>query len=67
MTKATAMPVKIPVAAHKTLRELAAFAARYGWSSLGIDRDDAPTQTALIEEAIRLLATRRDSKGRAKR
>ena len=61
------MPVKIPAEAHATLRELASFAARYGWSALGIDRDDAPTQTALIEEAIRLLAARRESKGRAKR
>lgn len=67
VTKASAMPVKIPVEAHEMLRELASFTARYGWSALGIDRDDAPTQTALIEEAIRLLAARRDSKGKAKR
>jgi hypothetical protein len=60
--------VKIPAEAHETLRELAAFAARHGWVSLGIDREDAPTQTALIEEAIRLLAERRDAlKGRSKR
>ncbi|KAB2893847.1 MAG: hypothetical protein F9K40_16905 [Kofleriaceae bacterium] len=60
--------MKIPAEAHETLRELAAYAARHGWASLGIDREDAPTQTALIEEAIRLLAERRDTlKGRSKR
>lgn len=53
------MPVKIPPEAHDTLRELASYAARHGWSALGIDRDDPPTQTALIEEAIALLASRR--------
>jgi len=64
----TSTPVKIPAEAHATLRELAAYTARHGWASLGIDREDAPTQTALIEEAIRLLATRRDtSKGKGKR
>jgi hypothetical protein len=64
----TSTPVKIPAEAHETLRELAAYAARHGWASLGIDREDAPTQTALIEEAIRLLAERRDTlKGRSKR
>ena len=60
--------MKIPPEAHDTLRELAAFAARNGWAALGIDRDDPPTQTALIEEAIKLLATRTTtSKGKVKR
>lgn len=49
------------------LRELTAFAARHGWSALGIDRDDLPTQSALVEEAIKLLAARREPKGKAKR
>lgn len=61
-------PVKIPPDAHDTLRDLAAFAARHGWAGLGIDRDDPPTQTALIEEAIKLLAARKtSSKGKVKR
>ena len=59
--------MKIPADALDTLRELSAHTARHGWASLGIDRDDPPTMTALIEEAIRLLAERRDSKGKAKR
>ena len=67
MSKAKSMPIKIPTEAHETLRELSSYAARFGWSALGIDRDDAPTQTALIEEAIRLLAARRDAKGKGKR
>ena len=40
---------------------------RLNHAALGIDREDAPTQTALIEEAIRLLAARRETKGKAKR
>lgn len=50
--------VKVPVAALEELRKLAAYTARNGWAALGIDREDPPTQTALIEEAIRLLVER---------
>ena len=56
--------MKIPPEAHDTLRELATFAARNGWAAPGIDRDDPPTQTALIEEAIKLLATRKADRKR---
>lgn len=66
MTK-KAQAVKITSKAHEALRELATFAARNGWASLGIDRDDPPTQQALIEEAIILLAERQHGKGKAKR
>lgn len=59
--------MKITPEAHDTLRDLAAFAARNGWAALGIDRDDPPTQIALIEEAIKLLARQASSKGKAKR
>ena len=52
-------PIKIPWDAYETLKDLAAYTSRHGWESLGIDRDDAPTQTALIEEAIKLLASKR--------
>ena len=51
---------------YELLKELAAYAARHGWSALGIDRDDPPTQTALMDEAIKLLATKR-KKARKKR
>jgi hypothetical protein len=47
--------IKIPGRAYHELKRLTAEAARYGWSAFGIDRTDTPTQTALIEEAIRLL------------
>ena len=50
--------VKVPIEALEQLRKLAAYTARNGWASLGIDREDPPTQTALIEEAIRLLVER---------
>ncbi len=55
------MPVKVPADSIDTLRELSAFTARHGWAALGIDREDPPTMTALMEEAIRLLAERRDA------
>ena len=61
--------IKIPEDALRTLRELAADCARNGWASFGIDRDDLPTQTALMEEAIKLLAQRRKTmkEGKGKR
>lgn len=61
--------MKVPVAALDELRKLAAYTARNGWASLGIDREDPPTQTALIEEAIRLLVERAEKlkKGKRKR
>ncbi|MCB9563135.1 MAG: hypothetical protein H6708_22285 [Kofleriaceae bacterium] len=46
------------------LRELVAETSRNGWIALGIDRDDPPTQTALIEEAIRLLAQQQKTTSR---
>ena len=51
--------LKIPWETYELLKELAAHAARHGWSAFGIDRDDPPTQTALMDEAIKLLATKR--------
>ncbi len=62
--------IKIPADALDSLRDLAAECARHGWAAFGIDRDDLPTQTALIEEAIKLLAERRKGivkEGKAKR
>ena len=67
ITSPAVAPVRIPAKAHETLRELTAYVARNGWSALGIDRADLPTQSALVEEAIELLATRRTKKGKAKR
>jgi hypothetical protein len=58
-TKPQAQAVKIPPATHDLLRELTAHVSRHGWSSLGIDREDPPTHTAVIEAAIELLASRR--------
>lgn len=54
--------IKIPWEAYETLRDLTRHAARHGWASFGIDRDDTPTQTALIEEAINLLAAKKKRK-----
>jgi hypothetical protein len=44
-------------------RELSAFASKYGWSHLGIDREDLPTMGAIFDEAIKLLAARAKTRG----
>jgi hypothetical protein len=59
--------LKIPWESYERLRELAAYGARHGWAAFGIDRDDPPTQTAMIEEAIRALDAKRQKRGKAKR
>lgn len=51
--------IKIPREAYEDLKALAAEAALHGWSAFGIERTDPPTQTALLEEAIKLLGERR--------
>jgi hypothetical protein len=57
--------IKISTEAHAELRRLAARAASHGWAALGIDRDDLPTQAALLEEAIRLLSERERARSRS--
>ncbi len=52
------VPIKISRDALGKLKEAAAFTARHGWAALGIDRDDTPTQTALMEAAVNLLVER---------
>jgi hypothetical protein len=64
MTETKRQAVKIPIEAYELLRELAAHAARHGWSAFGVDRDDPPTQTALLEEGIRMLDKARRAKRR---
>jgi hypothetical protein len=56
----------MPTDAVERVRKLAEYTARHGWASLGIDRSDPPTMTAIIDEAIRLLDARRTAKGKAK-
>ena len=61
--------IKIPRESYEDLKSLAAEAALHGWSAFGIERTDPPTQTAMLEEAIKLLAERRKQvkKRRSKR
>lgn len=67
MSKPTRQAIKIPANAYGTLKKLAAHAARHGWSAFGIDRTDPPTQTALIDEAIKLLDQRKKDVARRRR
>jgi hypothetical protein len=57
--------IKIPPAAFEQLKQLAADIARHGWAAYGVDRGDPAVQTAVIEEAIKCLASRRQT-GRRK-
>jgi len=59
--------LKISWESYELLKELTAHAAKYGWTAFGIDREDTPTQTALMDEAIKLLAMKRGKKRRTKR
>jgi hypothetical protein len=55
--------IKIHRDTHDTIKELLAHVSRNGWASLGIGRDDPPSLGGLIDEAIRLLATRQKKRG----
>lgn len=59
--------LKIQSETHELLKELAAHAARHGWSSFGIDRDDPPTHSAIMEEALKLLDQQRTEPGKKTR
>lgn len=60
--------IKISAATYKELKRLTSEAARNGWSAFGMDRDDPPTQQALLEVAIQLLSEhQKKAKGRRKR
>jgi len=67
VTKATRQAIKIQAESYAMLKKLAAHAAKYGWSAFGIDREDPPTQTALIDEAIKLLAERQKAVAKRRR
>jgi hypothetical protein len=59
--------LKIQAETHELLKELAAHAARHGWSSFGIDREDPPTHSAIMEEALKLLDRQRKEPGKKTR
>lgn len=53
--KSTALPVRVRPETYELLHTLAAKAARDGWKSLGIKREDSPTMAALIDAAVTRL------------
>lgn len=59
--------MRVPDDVHAEIKRLATLAARHGWQAFGIDRDDGATNTAIIEEAVKALAARFDSKIRSRR
>ena len=56
------MAIKMNRVTVERVRELSAIVARVGWQSLGIDRDDPATMTAVIEASVDLLFARASQK-----
>jgi hypothetical protein len=56
------MAIKMSQETVERARELSEIAARQGWMSLGIDRSDPATMTAVVEAAIDLLYVRATQK-----
>ncbi len=56
--------VKLSGRTYAELKRLTAEAALHGWSAFGIERTDTPTQTALLDEAVQLLAARLKSRSK---
>lgn len=54
--------IKMPKSAAERARELSEIVSRQGWASVGIDRTDPPTITAVVEAAIDLLYSRATAK-----
>jgi hypothetical protein len=49
------MAIKMSKATVDRVRELSALVSRVGWESLGIERSDPATMTAVIEAAVDML------------
>jgi hypothetical protein len=58
------MAIKMTRAAYERAKELSALVAQHGWSSVGVERTDLPTMSAILEEAINSLAARAKGKKR---
>ena len=56
--------VALPIEAMDKARQLSALASKHGWSALGVDREDLPTLSAILEEAINHFAARAKLSGR---
>jgi hypothetical protein len=52
------VPLKLPPGVHARLKALSEHVAQYGWASVGVDRKDAVTMGAIVEEAVALLEQR---------
>ncbi len=61
------LSIKIPQKTYDLVQELVAATNREGWRALGIDRSDRPGLGVVIDEAVRLLAARRNKGGRRAR
>ena len=58
------LPVRVAREVYDRISDLVARASRDGWSSLGIERSDPPSMSAIVDEATRLLAERGKKKGK---
>ncbi len=56
------MAIKMSQETVERARELSEIVARQGWASMGIDRSDPATMTAVLEAAIDLMYERATQK-----
>jgi hypothetical protein len=50
--------IKVTRNAYDRVRELSALVAQHGWACVGVKREDLPTMSAILEEAINAFAER---------
>lgn len=63
MTRAEAMPVRIPTEAYERLKRMVSKTAREGWRSVGCpERDDTPTIASVLGAALEQFEKRHSQK-----
>lgn len=62
MKSADRVALKMTRETVERVRAISEVAARQGWASLGVDRDDPATMTAVVEAAVDVLYARAFSK-----
>jgi hypothetical protein len=56
--KDDAHPIRVSATAYEHAQALLTYVAKHGWRGLGIDREDPPTITAVLEAALESIAQR---------
>lgn len=56
--KDDAHPIRVSATAYEHAQTLLTYVAKNGWRGLGIDREDPPSITAVLEAALESLSQR---------